>query len=191
VQVVGPHVVPAAYLSHAPAPSQLPFVPQLEAPMSAHWPNGSCPTGTGEQVPSLPGTAHDWQVPAQAPPQQIPCSQKPDWQSDVAVQVPPIGFFPQLPLRHRFPPEHIVFAVQALKQTPPVLHWYGVHCCAAGMTHVPVPLHVDLFVKVVPVHVLCAQTVPAAYLRQAPAPLQTPSFPQLVAPSSAHWFSGS
>ena len=35
------------------------------------------------------------------------------------------------------------------------------------------------------------QTVPAAYLRQAPLPLQEPSFPQVALPWSSHWPSGS
>jgi hypothetical protein len=58
-QVAAAHVVPAAYFSHAPAPLHAPSVPQLVAPWSAHWFSGSCPAGTFEHVPSLPGTAHD------------------------------------------------------------------------------------------------------------------------------------
>jgi hypothetical protein len=36
-----------------------------------------------------------------------------------------------------------------------------------------------------------AQTVPLAYRRQPPLPSQVPSVPQLAAPLSVHWFSGS
>jgi len=38
----------------------------------------------------------------QAVAQQIPCSQNPEMQSAVAVQVPPGGFFPQLVLTQKF-----------------------------------------------------------------------------------------
>jgi hypothetical protein len=190
-QVSAAHDVPAAYRSQAPAPSHAPFVPQLAAPASAHWFSGSCPCGTGEQVPSLPGTAHDWHVPVQAALQQMPCSQRPDMQSDAAVHVPPGDFFPQLPLRQRFPPEQSAFVVQVLRQVASVLHVKGVHIRFVPGTHAPAPLQVGLGVKVEPVHAPGPQTVPLAYLRQAPAPLHTPSSPQLVAPASVHWFSGS
>jgi hypothetical protein len=42
-------------------------------------------------------SAHDRQVPVQAPAQQIPCSQKPELHSPGAAQVVPTGFLPQLP----------------------------------------------------------------------------------------------
>src|SRR4051794_33164384 len=191
VHACGAHVVPAAYCSHLPAPSHAPSVSQLGAPLSAHWFSGSCPAGTGEHVPSLPGTAHDWHVPVHALPQQMPCSQNPDVQSVGAAQLPPRPFFPQLPFRHRLPFEHCAFVVHVPKQTPPVLHWKGTHVPGVGATHTPLPSQADLAVNAVPEHVLAAHTVPDAYLRQAPAPLHAPSLPQLVAPSSVHWFSGS
>jgi hypothetical protein len=49
---------------------------------------------------------------------------------------------------------------------------------------VPAPSQVEASLLVPPLHVWGTQMVPAAYLRQAPAPLQAPSFPQLVAPWS-------
>ena len=39
--------------------------------------------------------------------------------------------------------------------------------------------------------VAAAHWVPAAYFWQAPAPLQKPLLPQLAAPASVHWLSGS
>ena len=42
-----------------------------------------------------------------------------------------------------------------------------------------------------PVQLSAPQTVPDAYLRQAPAPSQVPSPPQVVAPSSLHCMRGS
>ena len=48
------------------------------------------------QAPSAPASAHDLQVPVQAVPQQIPCSQKPELHWAGAVQVAPGGSSPQL-----------------------------------------------------------------------------------------------
>ena len=100
VQVAAPHCVPLTYFRQAPAPSHIPSVPQVEAVVVVHWVVGlgAAPAGTGEQVPALPASAHDWQVPVQAELQQTPCAQKPDPQSAATAQVAPIGFFPQLPL---------------------------------------------------------------------------------------------
>jgi hypothetical protein len=47
---------------------------------------------------------------------------------------------------------------------------------------VPAPSQVETSVLVPFTHVCEAQMVPPAYLRQPPAPLQAPSFPQLCAP---------
>jgi hypothetical protein len=54
----------------------------------------------------------------------------------------------------------------------------------------PVPLQVEP-VSVPFVHVVAPHTVPEAYCRQAPAPLQKPSVPHELAPWSAHSESGS
>lgn len=53
------------------------------------------------------------------------------------------------------------------------------------------PLHDRDDVSVEPVHVAAAHWIPAAYLRQPPAPSHIPSLPQVLAPWSVHWFSGS
>lgn len=53
------------------------------------------------------------------------------------------------------------------------------------------PLQVRVGVSVDPVQAAPAQVVPAPYRRQAPAPLQRPSVPQVEAPWSVHWPSGS
>ena len=92
-----PQTVPAAYLRHAPAPSHCPSRPQVAAVASLHWPSGSMPSGTFLQVPSLPATAHDLHVPAQALMQHFPCAQNVELHSASAPQLAPIGFLPQLP----------------------------------------------------------------------------------------------
>ena len=57
--------------------------------------------------------------------------------------------------------------------------------------HVPAPSQRPASICVEPVQLCEPQARPGAYKRQAPAPLQEPSVPQLDAPESAHWFSGS
>jgi hypothetical protein len=94
--------------------------------------------------------------------QQIPCSQNPDRQSVVAVQVPPGPFFPQLVLRQRFPVVQSVLTAQVLLQVPPVPHRNGSHIRVVPATHVPVPLHSEASVSVEPVHEPAAHEVPLA-----------------------------
>jgi hypothetical protein len=101
-QVDAAQVVPLAYRRQAPLPSQVPSVPQVDAPLSVHWLNGSAPAATDAQVPTVPVSAHDRQMPAQAVAQQTPCSQKPELHSPAAPHVAPIGFLPQLPARQVF-----------------------------------------------------------------------------------------
>jgi hypothetical protein len=83
---------------HPPAPSQVPSVPQLAAPVSGHWSSGSCRSGTLVQAPWLPGSAHDRQVPVQVVLQQTPCWQMPELQSSLVAHIPPSARLPQLPL---------------------------------------------------------------------------------------------
>jgi hypothetical protein len=71
-------------------------VPQLAAPWSLHWFSGSCPAGTVEQVPPVPESAHDMQLPRQAVWQQTPCSQKALAHSLAAPHALPRGLRPQL-----------------------------------------------------------------------------------------------
>ena len=56
---------------------------------------------------------------------------------------------------------------------------------------VPVPSQRPASICVDPVQDCVPQARPGGYRRQAPAPLHDPSVPQLDAPESAHWFSGS
>ena len=55
----------------------------------------------------------------------------------------------------------------------------------------PLPSQRPASVSVEPVQDCVLQALPGAYRRQAPDPLQNPSVPQLAAPESAHWLSGS
>jgi len=126
VKVVPTHVeaaqvVPLAYRRQPPDPSQNPSVLHDDAPWSVHWFRGSCPAGTDVQVPTLPVSAHDWQVPVQAVAQQNPWAQKPELHSAAEPQAAPIGFLPQLP------PMHVFGDVQSAFDAHDVLHAFVPH----------------------------------------------------------------
>ena len=101
------------YFSQAPAPSQLPSVPHVAAPVSVQSCRGSVPTSAGMQVPTWPTAAQVWQIPEQSIAQQKPSAQKPDRQSDAVVQAWPVGSVPVAPPRST--------AASALPPDPPVL----------------------------------------------------------------------
>jgi hypothetical protein len=178
VQVAAAHCVPAAYSRHAPAPLQEPSVLQAVVPRSAHWFSGSAPFATLVQVPTVPASAQDWQVPPQAVMQQTPCAQKPDRHSPPEPQATPMSFLAQLP------PMHVNGATQWLSTVQVVLHApapqvYWLHDVVVAAWQVPVPLHDCADVSVDPVQLCAAHCVPAAYSRQPPAPSQNPSVPQV------------
>src|SRR5215831_6338717 len=190
VQLPAAHCVPLAYRRQAPLPLQKPSVPQLAAPLSVHWLSGSWPAGTVEQVPPVPDSAHDMQVPRQVVWQQTPCSQNPLAHSVAAAQAPPSGFLPQLCAVQTLPTVQSLPVAQVARQLVPP-HTYGAQDWVAPAAQFPAPSQRPASVAVDPVQVGEAQAKPGAYSRQAPAPLQEPSVPQLEGPASAHWFSGS
>jgi hypothetical protein len=73
------------------------------------------------------------------------------------------------------------------------LQAYAPHDCMTAGRQLPAPSHVRASVAVLPEvgQVGGAHWVPAAYSWQLPAPSQKPVFPQVVAPSAAHWPFGS
>ena len=156
-----------------------------------HWLNGSTPAATDAQVPVVPARAHERQIPTQAVAQQTPCSQKPELHSAAAPQAALIGFLPQLPDRQVFGLVHSADVVHVVRHAAPVPQVNGSHDDSDVVWQVPVPLHVRAGENVEPVHDAPTHTVPAAYRRQAPLPSQVPSVPQVEAPLSAHWLSGS
>jgi hypothetical protein len=90
------HAVPSAYFWHPPAPSHLPFAPQLGAPSSAQKAAGAAvPAGSGEQAP-LPERLQAWQAGQAALPQQTPSTQLPLMHWPPAVQASPFFFSAQL-----------------------------------------------------------------------------------------------
>ena len=91
-------------------------MPQLAGPWSAHWPRGSAPAGTVAQVPAVPVSAHDMQVPVHADWQQTPCAQIPLAQSGPMEQAAPSGSFPQLVPVQTLPPEQSALVAQVVRQ---------------------------------------------------------------------------
>jgi hypothetical protein len=160
------------------------------APLSVHWFSGSCPAATFVHVPTVPVSAHDWQVPAQPALQHTPCAQNPETQPVPVVQAAPSAFFVHTPPLQVKGATQSVSAVQAVLHAL-VPHTKGSHIDVVTVWQVPVPLQVRAGVSVDPVQLAATHTVPVAYRRQAPLPLHWPSVPQAAAPLSVHWFSGS
>jgi hypothetical protein len=97
-------IVPWPYRRQAPAPLQVPSVPQVPAPWLAHWlaGTGGCPAAMFVHVPGEPASAHDLQVAVHAVAQQTPCAQMPLAQSPPAEQVAPLGRLVQTPPMQMF-----------------------------------------------------------------------------------------
>ena len=147
-QVGGAHWVPAAYSWQLPAPSQKPVFPQVVAPAAVHWPFGSMPSaGTGLQVPGVPTSAHDVQLPLQAVMQQTPWAQNPLWQSPGAAQLAPGGRKPHEPLLQTLGVAQSASAVQVDLQAR-LPHLNGKQELCGGVTHAPAPSHADAGVSV-------------------------------------------
>jgi hypothetical protein len=191
VQVCMPQARPGAYSRQAPAPLHDPSVPQLFEPESAHWFNGSVLAGTAVQTPRLPASAHDVQIPVQAPAQQTPCWHEPEAHSVPAAQSVPLTFLPQIVPLQTLPPEQSALVVQAVRHVPAVPQEYGSQPCCEPRTHMPAPSQRPGSVAVTPVQAGGMHCVPDANRRQAARPLHIPSLPQVEAPWSAHWPSGS
>jgi hypothetical protein len=114
------------------------------------------------QVPRLPGSAHDRQVPVQLLRQQTPCWQSPEPQSTPVVQVSPGCFLVQTLFRQTLGATQSVSAPQAVRHWPDGPHWKGAHEPDAAVWQTPAPLQVRPGICVEPAHVGPAQPVPAA-----------------------------
>jgi hypothetical protein len=131
-----------------------------------HVPVGSAPpTGTDEQVPSLPTTAQELQDPAQVVEQQMLCAQIPELHSLPAAQLAPLGLLPQVPAGkvQVFGDAQSPVLAQVVLQTLFVTsHPYGSHSEVVTVLHAPVPSQVRGGVSVEPVQLPATQTVPFA-----------------------------
>jgi len=194
VQLALPHDTVVGCFWQPPAPSQAPVLPQGAPVDAAHWPVGAAsPAGMFVQVPGLPGTLHDWQVPHADDAQQTPSTQlRPDRQSAVTLQVCPWWFNPQMFAVQCWFAAQSPSLVHAVLQVVP-LHAYGLQSVVVAVWHLPLPSQVRAFVWVdVPVgQVGATHTVPAAYRWQPPLPSQTPVVPHDAAPRSLQVDEGS
>jgi hypothetical protein len=124
----------------------LPFVLQEVAPWSMHCAAGSIWfTGTLVQMPSVLGSAQDWQAPAQGELQQNPWAQeRPTWHSIVLPQTAPGPLRPQefVVGLQVLGVKHWLLATQMLKQDDP-LQMKGAQGRESGATHWPVVLQVE------------------------------------------------
>ena len=92
-----------SYFRQPEAPSQVPSVMQLDAPLSMQTCRGSAAfAGVGLQTPIDDGRAQLRQAPPHASSQQTPSTQKVLTHSVPALQGCPLGFGPQLPLWQTF-----------------------------------------------------------------------------------------
>lgn len=117
-------------------------MPQPEAPLSVHWASGSWPTGTSVQVPALPVSAHERQVPVQLELQHTPCWQRPDAHSAAVVHAAASGFFEHWPALQTLGDAQSVSLVHAVRQEPLVPQLNGAQPIDVAAWQTPAPLQV-------------------------------------------------
>jgi hypothetical protein len=122
LQVASRQGVPAGHTRQAPAPLQVPSLPQVFMAVMGHIPLGSgVPAATLVQVPTDPVTVQLLQLPVQASLQQTPSTQLFDRHSGPELQLPPSGLRPHMLLWHWLGDTHWVLLSQLLKQLPVAL----------------------------------------------------------------------
>jgi hypothetical protein len=190
-QLAAPQTVPAIHLRQAPAPSQLPSVPQLEAAEAVHSLRGLVPGSANLHVPTLFVALQVEQVPLQAVSQQTPSTQWPLPQSLASSHtVPFVSTGTQAVATQWLPAAQSVFARHdvAHEAAP---HAYAPHDWSIDNPQVPAPSQVRAVVNVETLHDAATQIVPTVYLRHAPLPSHVPSRPQVDIGSTVHSLSGS
>jgi hypothetical protein len=120
LHAAGTQIVPLALLRQAPAPSQLPSLPQVETATDAHCSSGSWPAGTIAHVPELPERLQERQVPAQVVEQHTPCWHRPVAHWLAAVHAAPVARLRQAPPMHSNPDAQSAIAAQLVRQRPAV-----------------------------------------------------------------------
>ena len=122
MQLWSTQTVPGIHWRQCPEPSQVPSVPQVDIWVAGHWVGfiGSVlPAPTIVQVPWVPVSAHDWQVPLQALLQQKPCAQTSgEAHSVLVIHARPCGLSVQAPALQMFGLTQSLSAEQGL-----TLHW--------------------------------------------------------------------
>ena len=148
---------------------------------------GAVPLATLVQVPTVPVMLHALHVPVQAWLQQTPCAQKLESHSLAVVQLAPVGFSVQVFALQMFGATQSAATPHVVRQVPAGMsHWYFPQDDVVAAAQTPAPSHRRAEVKVEPVQLPATHCVPLMYLRQAPAPLQVPSLPQVDAAAIGH-----
>jgi hypothetical protein len=145
-----PHDVDDEANWQAPPPSQVPVEPHGGAGVQPLC-GSMAPAGTNAQVPALPVTLHDEQVPQLPVPQQTPSTQKLLAHSPAIPQSWPRRFLPHELLMQKFPGAQSPSAVQVALQLVPLQAKGAQLCmvCAVAGLHVPLPSQVRASVAVV------------------------------------------
>src|SRR4051794_17517493 len=138
-------------------------------------------TSAGVPVPllmtSVPPPCADHPVPFAYSTSPLPARFKGDAKHAPAAQKPPLQL--------------ASVAHVAAQANPPASHWYAPQDVFAPTPQVPKPLQVDAACAVALEQLAARQTVPATCLRQAPAPSQKPSLPQVEGSLAEHSARGS
>jgi hypothetical protein len=139
------------------------LVPQVATAEVAHWVVGigAVPDGTLVQVPALPLSAHDMQVPVQALLQQTPCWQKPEPHSEALEQGFPGVFSVQAPELQTLGETQSASAVHEVLQTValPQVRFPGQAPAVTGL-QVPAPSQVCAGVSVETLQAAATHCVP-------------------------------
>ena len=137
----GLHIWPAGHFWQAPAPSQLPLLPQVDASLTPHLPLGSTLfAAMGEHVPAVALSVQETHGPSQVALQQTFCAEhtRPEAHWLLAVHGPPFGSRPHEPLMQVAFAAQSALALQvALQVAAP--HANGKHEVAFGVLHNPPP----------------------------------------------------
>jgi hypothetical protein len=111
-QEAAAHAVPEGCRRQAPAPSQVPSKPQVEADRVWQIPGGAAvPAGNGRHRPTAPGWSQDEQ-PAHWRSQHTPLAQCPLAHSAAVLHGAPVGRSLQAPSMHSFGAAHSASVVQ-------------------------------------------------------------------------------
>jgi hypothetical protein len=181
-----PQLCPCARGLHTPLPLHLPVVPQAFEPVSSLQLSGSdASSGTLAQVPwSFAQLLHVPQLPLL---QQVPSTQLPEPHSLPAPQLAPSAFLPQLP-SPQVPTEQSSSPLQLWRQAlAEASQRKGAQDCIVAGGQLPSPSQKAASDSALaPAGQEAArQRVLVPHCRQAPAPLQRPSLPQLLSADGA------
>ncbi len=179
-QVDEPQTTVVAAWVQAPAPLQVPVLPQVV--VTGHWPEGAAaPAGNGEQLPS-PFRLQAWQVPHPPLPQQTPSTQNPLMHWLAAAQACPLGLSAQFLVDPD--PWQVNGATQSASAVQLVLQALLVpqtkllgQVDEVGGAQAPAPVQWETGVNVEPVQDAVPHATPVPPCWQWPAPSQAPVLP--------------